>query len=387
MLQPMGCLLQEHELEQLALAAESGNMQTLQQLALLGPDQLQSQQCYQQSKQRSSGWQWHPSSCAAFGWLNRIQAALCGNTDNLLALQPTADAAAGSSNAALKQQPDGRSQYCQLQQVTAGSWLNISTFLLQQALLSVQDCTQVLRKYSGCASKPDKAADQQLMEAVRDLWQNLADACKAVACLQQLQEHEAKQQQRVQEHKAMQIPQKVEQVQNDVARKAAGMTLVNAHVNSSAGMHSDQQGEEQLGIGGHAAADVPAAAPVTGHTVHLAAAISKANLQLQLTEQLTTNSWLQTQLCFMDALCAYYGDESADLPADTVAYCLEAAGTFSCTTRASTVAEVAGQLQSSRLRALAEAASVHGCAWQGMGPELQQLVQLPSSRKRKRKEF
>ncbi|KAF6265242.1 hypothetical protein COO60DRAFT_1036222 [Scenedesmus sp. NREL 46B-D3] len=195
-----GMLHEEQELRQLVAAAEAGTPGELQRLALLRADQLQSQCCYAESVRRSSGMQWHPHSCAAFGWLNRMQAALCGDTDELLLLssswrvQAAASRAVGSTAAAsasdkVQSTPGAGTA------VGAAFWLGLATHLFEQALAAVGGCTAVLRQYTGAAGKPDKSADKQLMEAVRDLWANLADACKAMAALQQLADTEQQQQQ------------------------------------------------------------------------------------------------------------------------------------------------------------------------------------------------
>eukprot|EP00878_Enallax_costatus_P038404 GHUV01043627.1.p1 GENE.GHUV01043627.1~~GHUV01043627.1.p1 ORF type:complete len:543 (+),score=232.84 GHUV01043627.1:96-1724(+) len=370
-----GMLLEELELVQLATAAESGDMQLLQQSAQLGPQQLQSQQYYQQSQQLSTGWQWHPSSCAAFGWLNRLQAALCGNTDNLLALQPMT-----TTHAANQQQPH---------QGPAATWHHISRSLLQQALSSVQDCTHVLQKYSACAGKPDRAADQQLLEAVRDLWQNMADACRAVACLQQLQEHEQQQGRQAGQHSPRAAPNTADDpgppgppVRIIGAEAPPAVATAGATLNTDGVMQQGKQPGDN-----HITADVPATAPVTGHTVHLGAAVSRANLEFILTNQIENSSWLQAQLTFMDALCAYYGDDSTDLPTNIVGYFVEVASTYTQSARTAAIAAVAEQVASSRMKALADVNTAAGCAWLEVAPDLQQLVQMPSSRKRKRKEM
>lgn len=373
------CCLQELELDQLAVAADSGNMQLLQQLALLEPQQLQSQQYYNQSQQLSTGWQWHPSSCAAFGWLNRLQAALCGTTDNLLALIPTATSAAAQHSANPQQL-----------QTLAAVWLHVSRYLLQRALSSVQDCSQVLQKYRGRTGKQDKAADQQLLEAVRDLWQNLADACKAVACLQQLQEHERQ----LQTQSGQQGTQETHRTSEEspAAGTAAGAPVADTAstadiTDATTRLDADAPEQRQKPADGHLTGDAPATASVTGRTVHLGAAMSGANLEFSLTNQLDDSSWLQTLLCFMDALSAYYGDESTDLSADVVGYFVDVAATFTRAVRAEAMAAVAEQLHSSRMKSLADTSSVAGSAWLDIAPGLQQHVQMPSSRKQKRKEI
>lgn len=384
-------LHEEQELEDLAAAAEaaaaSGDMAALQQLALLPPAQLQSQQHYVTSLQRSSGWQWHPCSCAVFGWLNRMQAALCAETDDLLVMQ---------------QQP---------QAGTAQAWLDIAVFLLQQALAAVSACTAVLRQYTGCAGKPDKAADTQLLEAVRDLWQNLADACKAVACLTQLQiQWEGQQQPAGQSLQTvapcaapMQLQQQQEQgpaggsVEGSTSPAAAKSAPV---LPSSPPLGADgaaehtrsQQPQQQLvsssSPGGHLGADVPASAAVPGHTVHLAAAVTKAaggsgGSSLVVTSILGSSAWLLPQLELLDAVCCFFGEDSTDVPASVAADFVVVAGTFSPEARVQALQDGLQQklLLSSRLQALAGSD-----AWRDLEPGLQQVIQMPGSRKRKRKE-
>jgi hypothetical protein len=359
---------EEDECAQLAAAAEAaaatGDLSQLQPLATQTRQQLTSQQHYATAMQRSSGWQWHPSSCAAFGWLNRMQAALCGDTDDLLAL-------AGSSGAASD----------------AGAWLDVSLFLLRQALACLQDCTAVLRQYSGCADKPDKAADAQLLEAVRDLWENLADGCKAVACLSQLPQLRQAQQQ--------QQRQWQQQQQCDTAAAAATEAAAQAPQHEQA-VASDGS------LGRHVGADVPAAAAVAAPTAHLSAAVSKAagvaaatsppseatrarpissSCSLVPTGVLADSQLLLPLLEFLDALLCFYGEASSDVPSVAVAHFLAAAGTFTGPARQAALAEgVARQrLHCGRLQAL-----LGSGAWADMAPELQALVQMPGSRKRKR---
>jgi hypothetical protein len=380
----------------------------LQQLALLGPEQLQSQRCYAESVQRSSGVQWHPHSCAAFGWLNRMQAALCGDTDELLLLSSSwqaraaAGAAAGSNAAA--SDPTNI-------QPSAAYWLASASHLFVQALAAVGGCTAVLRQYAGTAGKPDKSADKQLLEAVRDLWANLADACKAMAALQSMAD--AEQQQQQQQHASTNLAElqgaAAEVAASVVPQPAEAQAASSAAVLGSEVVHGStdsQQQQQQPGSGseptdGHIGSDVPAAAPVTGHNMHLAAAISKVQAGQQQQQQqqqqlvlvtegiLSNSSWLQTLLQLMDAVCAYFGDESADLPAEFVKDFLVCAAAFTSPARAAAASQAAAAqlLDSSRVRALGEASGAAAVAWQEMGLDLQQLLQMPGNRKRKRKEL
>jgi hypothetical protein len=366
-----GMLLEETELQELAAAAEaaaaSGHMADLTALALLPPAQLQSQQHYTTSRQRSSGWQWHPSSCAAFGWLNRMQAALCGETDDLLYLT------AQQGTAAAGVQP----------------WMDMAVFLLQQALEAVAGCTAVLRQYSGCAGKPNKQADTQLLEAVRDLWQNLADASKAVAYLQQLSD------QLQHTHQAA-SPAHQPQPQGPV-EQAAPVSTSDAGAPSDCDHHQKQQQQQQQqqetaqhSPGGHLGSDVPAAAAVPSHTVHLAAAVGKAAAGSQsqqgaasitMQDVLSTSSWLQAQLEFLDSLLCFFGEESADVPAGIVADAITVAGTFTSAARQQALGDAVGQgvVLSSRVQGL-----VGNAVWAELQPGLQQQLQMPGSRSRKR---
>jgi hypothetical protein len=386
-------LQEETELQQLAAAAEAaaatGNMASLQAMALLPADseRLRSQLLYAKSMKCSSGWQWHPSSCAAFGWLNRMQAALCGETDNLLCLT----------------QPPHSQQQQQQQDGIAGvkQWLDIAVFMLQQALQAVAGCTAVLRQYSGCAGKPNKAADTQLMEAVRDLWQNLADASKAVAYLQQLQEWEAAQQQ-LQGLPAQQ-PQPQPQLRMDVVAQVQSAPAAGGELQLAAQCSpetTEQQLQQQQTVvdagvqpspGGHLGCDVPATAAVPGHTVHLAAAIKAAaaagqpvySMQgaITLRDVISTSSWLQAQLEFLDSLLSFFGEDSADVPAGIVSDFIAVAGTYSSAARQQAVADAVSQavVYSSRVQNLAGSR-----AWLHLEAVLQQQLQMPGTRSRKR---
>jgi hypothetical protein len=87
----------------------------------------------------------------------------------------------------------------------------------------------------------------------------------------------------------------------------------------------------------------------------------------------------------LDAVLGFFGEESADVPAAAVAHFLVAAATFTPAAREQAVAAGLEQqrLASGRLQGLAGAA-----AWRDMPPGagLQQTLQMPSARKRKRKE-
>lgn len=363
----------------------------LQQLALLGPEQLQSQRCYAESVRRSSGVQWHPHSCAAFGWLNRMQAALCGDTDELLLLSSSwqAMAAAGAANSSNAV-------------AGAGFWLAIATHLFEQALAAVGGCTVVLRQYAAAAGKPDKSADKQLLEAVRDLWANLADACKAMAALQNMaaaeQQQQHKQQIDAEGAAAAAVPGTVAAVAEQGAPQAA-VVGSNGLLSSSAGGDEQQPGSSSVEpVGGHVGSDVPAAAAVTGHNMHLAAAVSKKDAPAAEQHQKTVlvmedvvgnSSWLRHLVQLMDAVCAYFGDESADLPAEFVKDFLVCAAAFTSPARAAAASQAAAAelLLSSRVRALGEAGTAAAVAWKEMGLDLQQLLQMPGNRKRKRKEL
>eukprot|EP00775_Hariotina_reticulata_P006427 gene6427-6658_t len=106
-----------------------------------------------------------------------------------------------------------------------------------------------------------------------------------------------------------------------------------------------------------------------------------------LTDVISDGDLLLPQLLFMDALCAYYGDESADLPSGAVKNFLTAASCFTRDARAAAAAKAAQQqlLLSSRLQTFAEPNSPASLAWLDMAADLQHLVQVPASRKRKRK--
>lgn len=380
-------LHEEAELEQLAAAAQtasdSGSMAGLQALALLPSAQLQSQQCFATAMQRSNGWQWHPSSCAAFGWLNRIQALLCGETDDWVpCLRPQQQLLHGSTSSQVVVQ--GNSTVGTLSAGgTVKPWLDVTLYLLQQALEAVSGCTAVLRRYSGCAGKPNKAADTQLLEAVRDLWQNLADASKAVAYLQQLElQHTSMvslQQQQQQEG--------VPQVQ-PVPQQQQQTILPQSTADVAGGADTAARASSP---GGHVCSDVPAAAAVPSHTVHLAAAVKRAASALDaqhgtahttaLQGVLTEPSWLRIQLEFLDALLCFFGVESADVPAGAVSNFIAVAGTYSSSARQQAVADAVAQsaVHSSRVQGL-----IGSSTWVGLEPGLQQLLQMPGSRSRKK---
>lgn len=336
-----------------------------------------------------------------------MQAALCGDTDELLALSrpcqdnkaaaaapdssAAADPASGATTAAAKvqQEKEGAAKQAEpldLQQQQqqpqaarrrfddcASAWLQLGASLFEQALLSLGGCTAVLRQYGGCAGKPDRSADKQLMEAVRDLWQNLSDACKAMACLQSMAGQEAGQQQdRLLQQDGTTAPQQV----------AAPAAVSAARPDSQAGSSSGTAGAQ----GGQLGAGVPAAH--TAHNMHLAAAVSHAQAVPSMHCSINNSSLLRPLLQFMDAICSFFGDESADLPAEVVADFIAAAGAFTPAARLEAVSQAAaGQLHSNRVRALAEVGSAAACAWQELAPDLQQLLQMPGSRKRKRKEL
>jgi hypothetical protein len=446
-------LHEELELAELAAAAESGNMQQLQLLAMLTPKQLASQQQYATAQQRSKGWQWHPSSCATFGWLNRMQAALCGETDQLLALQQPASSTAGGAGEGAgrcvqqssapdhqeqqcdnqEQQCDNQEQQCdrdnkhqqmqsqhfilqqdqqgkqvaeqshktqqheqqqqqqqrvpaaagpclgQQQQQQVPAWVNMAVSLLLNALAALQTCTAVLRQYSNCASKPDRSADQQLLEAVSDLWVNLADASKAVACLLQQQQQQQQQQQMLQYVAAVDLP------------PATHHEMLQDQQGSSTS-RSPQVPTAPQALGTHAgssAAAAAAAAAAARPDKHRAHCEEAAFPSVMLTNLIRDGDLLLPQLLFMDALCMYFGDESADLPPEAVKNFLTAASCFTRDARAAAAARAAQQQQliSARLRTFAQADTPAGLAWLEMAADLQHLIQVPTSRKRKRKDL
>jgi hypothetical protein len=299
-----------------------------------------------------------------------MQAAMCAETDNLLCLT------------APQQQQGGHA---------VKPWLDIAVFLLQQALQAVAGCTAVLRKYSGCAGKPNKAADTQLMEAVRDLWENLTDASKAVAYLQQLQEHTVlhsvpalQQQQGPQEQQQQQQQEQLPQEQPQEQQHPQ---------NSGSQLQQQQQHSTEAppSPGGHPAPDMPAAAAVPSHTVHLAAAVNKAAgssseqhsaaPNITMKDVLSNSSWLQMQLEFLDALLCFFGEESADVPAGVVADFVEVAATYSRDARLQAVQDAVGQqaVHSSRVQGL-----LGSSVWADLEAGLQQQLQMPGARSRKR---
>jgi hypothetical protein len=384
-------LHEEAELEQLAAAAQtasdSGDMAGVQALALLPTAQLQSQQQYATAMQHSNGWQWHPSSCAAFGWLNRIQALLCGETDDWVpCLRPQQQLLHGSTSSQVVVQ--GNSTVGTLSAggtvSTVKPWLDVTLYLLQQALEAVSGCTAVLRRYSGCAGKPNKAADTQLLEAVRDLWQNLADASKAVAYLQQLELQHTYFISLQQQQGGLQV----QPVQQQQQLQIADSTLTQSTADVAGCADTAAQASSP---GGHICSDVPAAAAVPSHTVHLAAAVKRAASALDaqhgtahttaLQGMLTEPSWLRTQLEFLDALLCFFGEESADVPAGTVSDFIAVAGTYNSSARQQAVADAVAQsaVHSSRVQGL-----IGSSTWVGLEPGLQQLLQMPGSRSRKK---
>jgi hypothetical protein len=280
--------------------------------------------------------------------------------------------------------------------------------LFDQALAAVAGCTAVLWQYAGAAGKPDKSADTQLLEAVRDLWANLADSCKAVAALQHMADTE---QHLLGSHPCELLGSAEQQQQQPGEAAAAAAQLVAAggqEADPTAAAAADAQGVDSRGADseqqivnseaacGRLGSDVPAAAPVTGHNMHLAAAVTNAptgpqQQQVVLVTQgmLSNTSWLQPLLQLMDAVCAFFGDESADLPAEFVRDFLVCAAAFSSPARAAAASQACESqaLQSSRVRALGEAGAAAAVAWQEMGLDLQQLLQMPGNRKRKQKEL
>jgi hypothetical protein len=118
---------------------------------------------------------------------------------------------------------------------------------------------------------------------------------------------------------------------------------------------------------------------VPSQTLHLASAVSKA--PLSFSDALSNSAWLQTQLQFLDALLCFFGEESADTPAEAVADFETVAGAYTSDARAQAVADAVAQqrVHSSRVQGL-----VGHPAWLAMEPGLQHLLQLPGTRSRKR---
>jgi hypothetical protein len=96
---------------------------------------------------------------------------------------------------------------------------------------------------------------------------------------------------------------------------------------------------------------------------------------------LSTSSWLQAQLEFLDSLLCFFGEESADVPAGIVADAITVAGTFTSAARQQALGDAVGQgvVLSSRVQGL-----VGNAVWAELQPGLQQQLQMPGSRSRKR---
>lgn len=86
----------------------------------------------------------------------------------------------------------------------------------------------------------------------------------------------------------------------------------------------------------------------------------------------------------MDAVCCYFG-EAADIPEQTVDRFLAVAASFDTAARRQAMEAVAGQLVSSRLLGLTSDLTNGDSPWQLLGAELKQMIQMPGSRKRKRR--
>lgn len=319
-------LFEELELERLVAAAHAaastGNMQTLKELALL--TSLESQQQYAKSASTSNGWMWHPYSCAAFGCLNRMQAALCGDTDDLLCTP---------------KQP--------LECVE--EWVFTVVFLWQPTLAAIDTCTAVLRRFSGCASKPNKAANTQLMEAITDLWQNLADASRAVAYLHYIQE--------------------LQETGADFQREASVQSNEPISASEPSGVQEDHQGQPCEALSRN-----PSSSGTLTHQ-------QRPPWERHARGVLTNPEWLQPCVGFLDALLCFFGEESADVPPGPVADFVVVAGAFKSVARVQAVQNMVEKhaVHSNRVQGL-----LGSTAWEHLEPGLQQLLQMPGARVRKK---
>jgi hypothetical protein len=359
-----GMLAEEAELSQLAAAAQHGCTAEYARLVRLGAQELASQRLYAAASAASGGRMWHPASCAAFGFFNRLQVALCGETDDLLALQqqtrerqpPAADADADADATAAHGGGSVSNKGCcsscrccdgppcQDSPPAAAEWRDAAETLLRSALAVLPGCTAVLRRYAGAAGQPDKSADSQLVEALTDLMHNLSDACQALAILRGV----------------------------CAAPGAAGGSRNGA----GAGVDHSSSSSSSSRVG---------LCPPDAQEAAVNGTLGDGEL-------------LHTPLQLLDALCCYYGDDG-ELPGMLVEHFVDAARTFTPAARAAAAAAMCcaaaagagaaalgeGVLVSARLRGLAVSGCPVGDAWHDLGAELQQALQLPSSRKRQRR--
>ncbi|KAF8069557.1 hypothetical protein HT031_001674 [Scenedesmus sp. PABB004] len=320
-------------------------------------------------------WLWHPASCAAFGWLNRLESALCGGGDDLLAKalllahEPGGGAEPCAQPGGHRQetqqllpqeqqhgQPGQQPQQEQLGQQeqpgeapadAAATWLRVAAFLWAQATGALPAAAAVLRRYPGAAGKPDRSANSQLLEAVRDLLHNLADGAQALAWLTSLQAH------------LRELP----------APAAAPL---------AAGAAARDAAQASPGAGQQEGASAPAAAQEPGRGVTDAAAAAAAGggpaPQLAVRGVLGAAESLTPLLGLFDAVLEFFGPDSADVPGEAVAHFLAAAGAFTPEARAgaATAAAASGALRSARVAALGAAGSGTAAAWRDLAPGLEQ---------------
>jgi hypothetical protein len=102
---------------------------------------------------------------------------------------------------------------------------------------------------------------------------------------------------------------------------------------------------------------------------------------ITLRDVISTSSWLQAQLEFLDSLLSFFGEDSADVPAGIVSDFIAVAGTYSSAARQQAVADAVSQavVYSSRVQNLAGSR-----AWLHLEAALQQQLQMPGTRSRKR---
>ena len=276
-------------------------------------------------------------------------------------------------------------------------WLQLSSFIMSQALAALSPAAAVLMSYAGLAAPSE---DKELMKDVEGMMEELADAVEG---LRQL-------------HVLMIVGETAAAAGGGGGRAATAAAGGGNGFNAAAadpilGAVTDRADDVTMHNGEFAAGvterqtdqeHIPMSRRNTSsdnqsdgasETALIALAGSKVSI---VGDRLTVTEWLVPVMLFMDVICCYCGD-SEEVPLAVVGHFLAVAKCFTPEARAAAAVAVQTQLKSSRMVGAVLAVSNAGAGgvnsghgggssyWVGLTAELPQLLQLPSTRKRKRK--
>jgi hypothetical protein len=285
---------------------------------------------------------------------------------------------------------------------------------MAQALAALAPAAAVLMSYAGVAAPNE---DKELVKDIQGMMEELVDALEVLRQLHVLMARESIGAQ----HGAavagavgsngLNGPGSNGKAATATAVEAAigeGSVSVEREVSNAAVKDCRPADEEdvlcgQAGIGKNQGDSVRAATTCCESTVSEEFARPGSKVSV-IGEKLTVAEWLAPVVLFMDIVCCYCG-ESEEVPLPVVGKFLAVASCFTAEARAAAAEAVQGQLKSSRMMGallsstavtgqagLPDGVSEQGCNgnvassfWMGLTAELPQLLQLPSSRKRKRK--